>query len=278
MHRRVRLLSLLALTACLPADDPGASDVASGFADEAVPAEALALDAAEVDSGDFVVAYAAVQDRTFAQWQREFRRVGLLEGLAAQLNGWVGLPEDVSLTFLECGEPNAFYEPEMRQVSVCFEFVEHLDGVFAAEAATPVEHEAMVEDATVFITLHEVGHALVHLLDVPVTGREEDAVDGLATLMLLDGSPEGAAAAINGAVGLQDEAELLDELSYAGVHSLGPVRLANVLCWVYGQDPQTYGYLVKDGHLPAERADGCAEEYDQLQRSWTTLLGPYLKA
>ena len=36
-----------------------------------------------------------------------------------------------------------------------------------------------------FVFVHEMGHALVHEMDVPVLGREEDAADAFATLTML---------------------------------------------------------------------------------------------
>ena len=38
---------------------------------------------------------------------------------------------------------------------------------------------------------HELGHALIHVLDLPTTGREEDAVDQLSTYILAYGSEGG---------------------------------------------------------------------------------------
>lgn len=282
MHRRTPLSSLapvlaLALAALPACGDRGARAEASP-ARAAAPVPAAAPVQEPGDRGDFLVRYSPVSDETYARWQADFRQARVLEDLAAGLNRWISLPRDVTLTFAECdGDPNAFYDPDTRTVSVCFEFIEHLDSVFAADDATPTEHESMVLDATTFILYHEVGHALVDLLQIPVAGREEDAADGLATVMLADGTKEGAVAAINGAMGLQDDAEELDETAFADAHSLGPQRLANVLCWVYGQDPRVFGYLVEEGHLPEDRAEGCPDEFGRLSASWDRLLSPYLK-
>jgi hypothetical protein len=38
-----------------------------------------------------------------------------------------------------------------------------------------------------------------------------------------------------------------------------------------------YAFLVKDGILPKDRAARCGGEFAQLSRSWSKLLGPYLK-
>ena len=223
-------------------------------------------------TGTFRVRYPGVRDATYAEWRGDFRRARFLEDLAAWLNGWIALPRGVTLVFDECGEPNAFYEPEKREVVVCYELVEELDQVFADEA----DPAQAVDDALVFTVLHEVGHALVHVLDVPITGREEDAVDQLAALVLADGTAEGDAAAINGVRGLPDEDEV-DDLAVADEHALSGQRYYNVLCLVYGQDPEAYAAWVDDGTLPEERAARCPAEYAQASSSWERLLAPYLK-
>ena len=134
-----------------------------------------------------------------------------------------------------------------------------------------------MSDALLFTALHEVGHALVDVLDIPIAGREEDAVDQLAAVMLVDGSDEGSEAAVNGASGLATDEEELDELTFADDHALGSQRFFNVLCLVYGEDPQAYSGWVSDGTLPGERAEGCEAEYEHVSRSWDRLLEPYLK-
>jgi hypothetical protein len=54
-------------------------------------------------------------------------------------------------------------------------------------------------------------------------------------------------------------------------------RFYNVLCLVYGQDPDAHQDWVDDGVLPSERADRCPEEYAQVSNGWDRLLEPYLR-
>jgi hypothetical protein len=226
-------------------------------------------------TGSFRVAYRAVDDSTYARWQNDFREARFLEDVAGWLNEWIALPKDVTIGFEKCGEPNAYYHPETRSVSLCYELVEDLDDALAADG-DPQGAQA-VSDALLFTALHEVGHALVDVLDIPIAGREEDAVDQLAAVMLVDGSDEGSEAAVNGASGLATDKEELDDLTFADEHALGSQRFYNVLCLVYGQDPEGYASWVRDGTLPQERAAGCEAEYVHVSRSWDRLLEPYLK-
>ncbi|HSU15296.1 DUF4344 domain-containing metallopeptidase [Longimicrobium sp.] len=227
---------------------------------------------AAVGAGQFRVAYRPVRDTVFAQWQDDFRQEHFLEDVAAWMNDWVRLPRDVTLTFAECGESNSFYEPKDRTVTVCFELVDELDQIFAHDE----DRDQAVNDALLFTTLHEVGHALVNVLDLPITGREEDAVDQLASLILVDGADDGDEAAVNGVRGLPDD-DQLDDLAFADEHALNGQRFYNVLCLVYGQDPDAYAEWTRDGTLPPERAERCPEEYDRTREAWDRLLGPYLK-
>ncbi|HEU0053145.1 MAG TPA: DUF4344 domain-containing metallopeptidase [Longimicrobium sp.] len=282
-HNRVRaairrsapaLLLALATIAC---DTPGraappSADAATrGFRAEHAPAAVAQAPAPEL-KGAFRVAYPAAKDATFAEWRNDYRNARFLEGLAEWLNGWIALPSDITLVMGECGEPNSFYEPKDREVIVCYELVEDLDGMFSEEE----DPGQAVDDALVFTALHEVGHALVDVLDLPVTGREEDAVDQLAAIVLADGSDEGDAAAINGVRGLPAE-EVLDDTTFADEHALSGQRYYNVLCLVYGQDPDAYAAWLSDGTLPRDRADRCQEEYEHASSAWNRLLEPYLK-
>lgn len=263
-------LAAVALSACDAPAPPGAR-VAS-----LLPAASAAAPAPRLP-GRFRVAYAPVADPTYARWQEEFREGQFLEDVAEWLNGWIALPQDVRLGFEACGEPNAFYRAEDRTVALCYEMVDDLEAALAADTGSAASDAQAVSDALLFTALHEVGHALVDVLAIPVTGREEDAVDQLAAVMLADGSAEGSAAAVNGISGLAGGEEAADELAFADEHALGMQRIYNVLCLVYGKDPGTHEQWVEDGILPAERADGCPDEYAQVSDSWDRLLEPYLR-
>src|SRR5262249_24126457 len=124
-------------------------------------------------------------------------------------------------------------------------------------------------------------HALVHVLDLPVTGKEEDAVDQLSTLILADGSDEGERSVLTAAKWFLREHEQKDtdieQLAFWDEHSLEAQRFYNYVCWLYGHDEKTYAGLVKEGALPEDRAVRCPGEYQQLQKSWSRLLEPHLK-
>ncbi|MBI3652388.1 MAG: DUF4344 domain-containing metallopeptidase [Acidobacteria bacterium] len=244
-------------------------------------AQAKAKAATIADKGDFKVVYTKVKNKDFAKFQTELQREKVLEGIAADLNDTFALPTDVYLTFTECGEANAFYDPETRKLSMCYELIEDFYEVFAKHEKSPEALDDAVIGATIHTFFHELGHAFIHIYDLPITGKEEDAVDQLSTYLLADGTDEGEKAALDGARAFYLEAQRRDsnieELAYWDEHSLGMQRFYNIICLVYGQNEKKFDYLVKKEILPEDRAARCADEYAQVEKAWTKLLAPYIK-
>jgi hypothetical protein len=139
-----------------------------------------------------------------------------------------------------------------------------------------------VEAAATFFVFHEAGHALVDVLDLPVTGKEEDAVDQFAVYLLTEsGPPDPREDAVRAADVLGRLARVESvrgrDLPLWDVHSLDAQRQANLLCWLYGGAPRVYGATVRRAGLPQERQSSCEDEYAQLAASWSTLLSRNLR-
>jgi hypothetical protein len=66
-------------------------------------------------------------------------------------------------------------------------------------------------------------------------------------------------------------------LAFADEHSLGKQRYFNILCWIYGQDPDTHPDLIGPRVLPPNRAERCPGEFQRMVGSWEKLLAPYTK-
>lgn len=205
-------------------------------------------------------------------------RAGTLRVAVEGLNQDFEVPRGISVEVLECDEPNAFYDPEARRLRICYGMVSMVSEAFG-DIDSDREHAVATLGTTLFIFFHELGHALIHELDLPITGREEDAVDQLATLLLINGGPEGVQAARDGAAFFARLAERRGPGtgSFWGEHSLEEQRFFNVLCWVYGSDPASHADLLEQGALPAARAERCPEEWARLQSAWSALLAPHQK-
>lgn len=222
----------------------------------------------------FFAEYQDIESPEFREWDREFRRERALENLARELNGIVRVPEPIALSLEECGESNAYYDPEAKKISLCYEMAAELVDLFADERPSD-EVDALVSGTMMFFLGHEVAHALTDVLDLPITGREEDAADQLAVLLLSDGSDDSETALIGAAEAFarwSADVDDADEETFAGEHALDLQRLYNILCWSYGRDPDAYADLVNDGLLPESRAEGCAAEFTRIETAWNRLL------
>ncbi|MCB9377588.1 MAG: hypothetical protein H6511_02335 [Holophagales bacterium] len=226
--------------------------------------------------------YSDVSDPTFREWRAELQADKVLESLEADLNSGLKIPADVTITVGECGTENAFYQPQERAIVVCWELIrDFYDGARELGWSEEAAQEA-AENATEFFFYHELGHALIHVLDLPTTGREEDAVDQLSVYVLATEGDDGPAPALDAALAFLAWAEEADaagaQAAFWDEHSLDKVRFFNIVCWVYGTAPGRYQDLVSKGTLPANRAERCPGEWAQIDKSWSQLLAPSLKA
>jgi Putative metallopeptidase len=125
---------------------------------------------------------------------------------------------------------------------------------------------------------HEVGHALIDVLDLPVLGREEDAADALSALLTHHVWNEEAATAIVYDAAFAYSAMVAEaerdgvEPAYADTHSLDQQRYYNLVCLYLGAEPELRADAAAELGLPEDRALGCEEEFQLADGSWGALL------
>lgn len=125
---------------------------------------------------------------------------------------------------------------------------------------------------------HELGHAFIDVLELPVLGREEDAADTLSAILIHSIWEEDTATSImydtaNAFLLYDAEAAQEDgETAYWDSHSLDLQRYYNLVCLFYGANPEVRADVAKELELPQDRADGCPDEFDLAEASWGTML------
>lgn len=234
------------------------------------------------DKGDFIVTLKRPRgdDGDAAFLVRAERPKIIAEGLNENFR----LPRDIEIIF-ETGESDddtsPYYDPNDGSIHVPYEFFYETIGVFLSSGDKEGVAVENAVDALEFVIYHEVGHALIDALRIPITGREEDAADGLAAGILTLAIEQGADTVLTAAdwfAGLSEQSgDTIGADQFADVHSLDDQRFYSLLCWVYGSDPDRFAWLVEEGDLPEGRAAGCPEEYLQNVSSWIELLDPWLK-
>jgi len=149
------------------------------------------------------------------------------------------------------------------------------------EVLTP--REAFLQANIIAIFYHELGHAVIDLMEVPIFGQEEDAADVMAVLLIdwLFEEEDAQDIAYDSAFGYlgnlapdaggaQDDADAQDgeEIAWWALHGPDAQRYYNHICLFYGANPEDREDLALDLGLPEERAETCAEEYDLANDSW----------
>lgn len=252
--------------------------------DNGIMQVAAQADQGIADEGDFYASHGPDPNSQYgavAAWLQDTR---LLEDNAEWLSSTYKLPYDVEIAGAECGEENAFYSPDDKGITMCYEFVDRILGTgYELYAGDPDTAEDFAYNVLDGIVLHEVGHALVDVYDLPVTGLEEDAVDQFSALIqsrTYDGNYDPDYE--TGQIMMLDMADWWDYESqdeppyYWDVHSLSIQRFYNIACYAYGADPEYNRGLVATEYIPADRAATCQREYEQMSSSWDRLLDGYL--
>src|SRR5690606_17107993 len=201
----------------------------------------------------FEYAYVMPRSPDLQQIHVRVRDANLLRRLpeVQAIDGMFALPRRLRYVTAECGEFGAFYRPAEAEVVLCYETLRTLyergqahQRALGLDDAHPLRY---VRANVRFMVLHETGHALVHLLDLPVTGRQEDAVDQLAAIIMLrfGGLEETPAEVIdnlrmaaNWMLSRSTGAYNLD--ADADAHALGGQRYFNLQCLIYGTDPARF--------------------------------------
>lgn len=229
--------------------------------------------------GKITVSYAEPRKKALkvvALWLNESKG---FDEIIAGVNQSFKVPA-VKVVFMQCGEANAFYSSESKQITMCYELFAYLKGQFEDDdELSSDEVISKTVNGGVFFFFHELGHAFVDLFDLPITGREEDAVDDLATLILLEADDDDEAGqTVYDAMDsfwLEAEDELAEGAFY-DEHSLNGQRAARILCMGYGSNPEKFADWIDPDRLPEERAESCAEEYQRMAKGWETLLAPHV--
>jgi hypothetical protein len=168
-------------------------------------------------------------------------------------------------------------------VTFCYEYIELLQR-HSPKVGTPggVARDDALLGAIIDTLMHEAGHGIFDLLEIPVLGREEDAADFFAAYMVLQFPPEDSLRLVEGAAymfGSEARAALEKPFgtgAYAGEHGLAPQRYFNYLCMAYGSNPSMFSNAAMDGGLPLNRFEACTDEYELLKRAFDKLITPHL--
>jgi hypothetical protein len=228
---------------------------------------------------------------------KKIRDSGAFERMADRLTKAVVLPRDLQVIVTDKtpkgiddptteAETGRIYWPAAFSKTTHDVLTEFLPDVIASKGQPGViSQENFTADVlnvwgNQFILGHELGHALIQMLSIPLTGLEEDSADGFATFFTVNDKDTGPNAALGCAVlfdALASKKPNLTLEDFSSDHAVVQQRVYNFLCCVVGSDPQRLrNSLVTDGYVPKERALLCRKEWTQLNYGWWSVLEPHL--
>jgi hypothetical protein len=166
-----------------------------------------------------------------------------------------------------------------------------------AEAARTLENDPRFDNTTdqhwremvdfvagnvLFALVHEVGHAIISDMGLPVLGHEEDAADAFATLTRLRMGNDFSirvlsASAMGWFMSDKRNRERHVPNVFYGEHSLDRQRAFNIVCLMVGSDPDKFKHLADIVKLPEDRQGSCQGDFSNASWSWRKLLEPHLR-
>lgn len=134
-------------------------------------------------------------------------------------------------------------------------------------------------EANVLATMyHELAHAFIDMMQLPVFGREEDAADTFVVVITDQFFNAKQAEQMTWASADQyardaEEAEKKGwEPAVWDTHSLDLQRYYNLICLYYGGDVDNRDNFANENGLPYDRAETCEEERELAESSWGSVL------
>jgi hypothetical protein len=203
------------------------------------------------------------------------------------------LKQKLTFETTSCGVVNAFYDPTDNTVHLCYEMLDWIENVAAVSPdklkQTPdapqrgllpgVTRAEAIVGAIGGVALHETGHAVFDIQQIPRLGREEDAADMVAGFVMLQFGSEVARVMIKGMFNVthnwQAETPNISVALLADSHSLALQRGFAILCLAYGKEPDTFKDLAQ-AWLPPARQPSCAREYRQAENAFRKTILPYV--
>jgi hypothetical protein len=226
------------------------------------------------------IEYVAPEDPAHRPIYDRLRETETLEQLRLLLSPF-RLPRTVLLRVRGCdGKVDAYYAK--AQIDICYEYLAYMVRKLPRKPVAGLTPQDALVGATIDLVLHEMGHAVFDLLQIPVLGKEEEAANLFAAYVQLQLGREDARALIAGAA-LLSHRELQDEKGkrvaiedFAGVHALPIQRHFNLVCLAYGFDRELFADAVTEWRLPRSRARSCRNEYRRFDLAFKRLIMPHI--
>jgi hypothetical protein len=205
----------------------------------------------------------------------ELRALAALQQLQLFLEP-LRLPHPIKVRTAECGANTEPYTPG-GPVTICYEVLDQVAKLVKQHSRDAAYQQTLINAAFVQTALHNTSLAVFDVLGVPVWGREFDAADRLAALIMTQFGEDVMAATVESTTQIfQWSDKTWTGRDFASTNSPDAQRFYNYLCIAYGASPYDYDYLVRGGTLPKDRAEQCDGEYQQIKKAFNLRIMPFV--
>ncbi len=124
-----------------------------------------------------------------------------------------------------------------------------------------------------FTLYHELGHAVIDQLSLPVFGTEETAADSFGIVLADRLHPEEEMQVILTDMTALSRAEAVERIFDPWDQYMPDAqRLARAICLAYGLNPAERLPLARALGMPASAADACVEDATQVRAAWAPVM------
>ena len=190
-------------------------------------------------------------------------------------------PFSQRLTVQYGSEEGPLYDPDTHTIHIPYEFYQQALQYFIGnnyQEKFGRSAQLGTIDTLLHTLLHEGGHAYIADRNIPILGKEEDAVDNFAAIMMIEYVEGGDDAAISAAdmfaFESQQRPDYYDWGEYIDEHSFDLQRYFSTLCLVYGSDTEKHAALldeVEKDYL-SERKQFCRYQFQTISHNWHRYL------
>ena len=190
------------------------------------------------------------------------------------------LPHPIVIKTESCGIANSYFDNDT--IKVCYEYIEYIKKMTPRTVRQGLTPNDQLIGPIADVFLHEFGHAVVRVLDIPFFGKEEDTADYIATYILLMFSDDDArrlllgTTFLAGAEAKEEQGKTSELNTLADSHSLPAQRFFNKWCMAYGSDQALFADAVELGMLPPHRLKWCRWEWQTNEDAFKRLIMPYV--
>jgi hypothetical protein len=252
--------------------------------------------ATKKSEGKFVLIFKDSKNPKNAETVKILKSTHKFKSLVSGFNKMFNLPNGDVKIILNDGTDYHFH-PKLNSILIGYDEIQN--DISMIRKYNPDVSQELIEkfviNNNIFMMYHEIGHALVYNLDIPIPSNAETAVDYLSALVSLNYSQNGYELVTSGIItfdiwnreNIARERKIKSrahvDATFWSEHAGNKKRLYNILCVAYGKNPSKLMEVLKkvdDDKLIdflKYNAKRCRGLYNRIYGDWFKLLIPYYK-